>query len=403
MLKKIYFILFLLLVKINFLYANLLFDDIFNVYGSGNYTKEDHLFQERRIDNRFITTYTNEKLGLKVESHILSSYSRNKKQTYPIPVKLIIKSDKNNLFRLSREDNIIRNDSLTNKIDRLYVSYSHNNYEFVLGRNNLNWGRGKVFSVADFFNSSSPSFYNGDYKIGTDLAYFVYSIDSNSNISFVFNPKRDYQNGNFSLYDSTFAVRYIKSNSYSDYNITAAQYLRDYVFSFGFTTDFVLNTIFKVETSLWSPEYDRGEIISAGLVGLEKEDYYFDYYTTLYVEFYHNGFGKKSLNADLNSSLERRKEYQEANIFGINYLSIGASVEVINSVYLNYSNIISLQDYSLFNLISLKYSYSKQLDVGVSYIQSLGTKNKEFGGNCLDKICVGMISSIMLSATYSIK
>jgi hypothetical protein len=413
MLRAIFIVLVLFFINVGLLRANLSFDDTVNMYGSVDYSydNKNKSYLTSRIDNRFITSYVIDPsygdVGFKAEAHLLSSYSRNLNNGFLIPINLVITDDKTNLFNLTRVDTLYESSNYTNtlinRIDRLYFSVFNDNYEVTAGRSTVTWSRGRIFHVSDFFNPQTPAFYDSDYKIGTDLIYLNYSLDSNSNLSVVANPKRNYSTEDVTWKDSTFAIRYFRSNSNSDYSISLAQYLRDYALSFGSSLDFFYSSVFRVDTSFWLTEEDRGKVYPSVMLALEKSDYYFDYSTTIYLEYYHNGFGRDNSNESISNSMLKRVENKDTYLVGKDYFSIGAIVELTSYLNLNYSNIISLNDYSLFNLTSITYSYSTNLDLGVSYMQSIGNTGDEFGKNCNEQlnVCYSTLASVMLSITYN--
>jgi hypothetical protein len=400
----------LLLFSIN-AYAGLSFNDYFNISGSENYNRDNDTKVQMnfRADNRLISSYlvdpTSESVGFKFEAHLLSSYSRAPNNAISLPTTLVIRDDRTNLLNMyhSRQfnQNSTYGDSITNKIDRLYFSIFNNNYEITAGRTTITWSRARMFHVSDFFNPQIPGFYDGDYKIGTDMVYVNYSLDANSNVSLVANPRRNYETEDISMEDTTFAWRYFHSNQTSDYSFGIAQYLQDYILSAGFSTDFIWGAVLRFDSSFISPEYNRDNFHPMTMLGVEKSDYFFDYSTTLFMEYFHNELGRKNNHAPISNTMQKRLQNQDIFILGKDYLSLGAMVELTPYTNLNYSNIISLKDASLFNLLALTYSYSQSLDLGLSYIQAVGRRGDEFGRNCVGNTCSSMGASLMLSANYS--
>jgi hypothetical protein len=217
----------------------------------------------------------------------------------------------------------------------------------------------------------------------------------------VANPKRNYETHDITEEDTTFAWRYFQSNQTSDYSVAVAQYLRDYIFSAGFSTDFLLGSVIRFDSSFISPEYDRDHISPMTMLGVEKSDYFFDYSTTLFVEYFHNELGRKNNHAPISHTMLKRLQNQDIFILGKDYLSLGAMIELTPYTNFNYSNVISLKDASFFNLLALTYSYSQSLDLGISYIQPIGGRGDEFGRNCVGNTCTSMGATLMLSANYS--
>jgi|GEM_PF-5558525 len=392
-------------------YAGVSFNDYLGISGAENYNRDSDpkIRSSFRADNRLIGSYivepSSDNVGFKFESHLLTSFARSPSGEVSLPTDLVIKNDRTNLFNLYNNHQFNQtsnyNDNIINKIDRFYFSIFNNNYEITAGRTTITWSRARMFHVSDFFNPQIPGFYDGDYKIGTDMVYINYSLDANSNVSLVANPIRDYETRDLSMEDTTFAWRYFHSNQTSDYSFAIAQYLRDYILSAGFSTDFIFGAVLRFDSSFISPEYNRDKTYPMTMLGVEKSDYFFDYSTTLFMEYFHNEMGRKNNHAPISHTMLKRLQNQDIFILGKDYLSLGAMIELTPYANFNYSNVVSLKDASLFNLLALSYSYSQSLDLGLSYIQALGKKGDEFGRNCIGNTCSQMGATVMLSANYS--
>lgn len=417
-----------LLIVYNFpikLLAEFTVNDNINFYGNNHIDTYQSIDEnanqavDLRLDNRFMTAYTTN--HFKSEFHLLTSVSNYVQNNFTIPVNLPIEGDKTNLFRLTRTDNF-NNSSMVNRIDRINFTYYDNNLEATIGRTALTWSRGRTFHVTDFFNPQNPGFYDGDYKIGTDMAYVNWAVSDNSYFSVVANPKRNscllnpkHSNscdGDVTMKDSTFASRYIYSNAWGDVSIIIGQYLEDYALGGGFSYGLWGGTVLRTDVSFWSPEYDRQDYQSMAMVGLEKGLSIFSRNITLFGEYYHNDFGTKSPkneNLTLNPTMQRRVLEMDTYLIGKNYISLGALVEISSYWDFNYSNIINTDDGSMFNFISLSYEATDAISLSVTIGQSLGDTGDDFGDICIagtgntgENTCYQMETIFMLGLSITL-
>ncbi len=337
-----------------------------------------------RFDNRFIVNYTNNS-NFKAEFHWLLSTQNYKDTNYDIPVQLVVKDDKYSLFNLT---NVYSGSNYTiiNKIDRLNATIYNDNYEFTLGRTALTWSRGRIFHVTDFFNPQNPGFYDGDYKIGADMAYANINLGDAGSLAIVANPKRNHQSLDVTTKDSTFATRYLYSNETLDFSVMLAQYLQDYTLATGMSTSFLFGSVLRGDISFWLPEFNRENIYLEYVVSIERSFDVFDKTSSLYVEYFHNDFGYNG-PADkaiynMNATMVRRFQEEDTYLYGKDYMAIGFTMELSTHINFAYSNTINLYDYSSFNSISLSYSATDNLTFSLGVSVPFGKLNDEFGKQC---------------------
>ncbi len=77
------------------------------------------------------------------------------------------------------------NTLLNSQIDRAYIEYMNGNFEILIGRQRINWGRSLVWNPNDIFNAYS--YYDFDYmeKPGADALRAIYYTGMASSIEFV--------------------------------------------------------------------------------------------------------------------------------------------------------------------------------------------------------------------------
>lgn len=359
-----------------------------------------------RLDNRFITSYQND--NFKSEFHLLTSVQNHSTPDYQIPVVLVVEDDKYSLLNLTA---VSSNNNLymVNKIDRLNISYFNNYVDITLGRTALTWSRGRIFHVTDFFNPQSPGFYDGTYKMGTDMLYTNFSLGDAGSLSFVANPKRNHTTLEVEAQDSTFATRYLYSNNLIDVSFMVAQYLRDKTIATGISSDFIFGSVIRSDVSLWQPEYDKTNLELMYVISLERSLEIFTKTSSIFVEYFHNDFGYKGQSnlalANLNPTMKSRFEEQDTYLIGKDYLAIGFTIELSQYIMASYSNTLNLYDYSSFNSLSLSYSATENLSVATNLTLPMGGLNEEFGKQCGingdPNNCFELNPMIMLSLSYN--
>ena len=361
-----------------------------------------------RIDNRFVAEYINN--DFKIQFHLLSSLSNNYvDESKDIPINLVIKNDDLSLFRMY--SNVKVGDmNFINKVDRLNFSYSKENYKIILGREGLTFSRGRVFHANDFFNPQNPGFYDGDYKIGSDLAYFNYGFNQQNNITLVYVPRRNYETKDVTFDDSTLAIRYSYNNDIFDYSFLIGQYLRDYTIATGASFDFFFGSVVRFDTSFWQLEdYDNNDIYNITMVGIERPFLVYNKTLTFFMEYFYNqlGYDGDTSSADyfskINKSLIKRINNQDTYLMGKNYGAIGLIFEINQYTSLTYTNTINLYDLSLFNSFGVSYSVNDKLTLSFTAAIPVGGKGDEFGKVCYYGAteCFSMGSVFMFSFNYS--
>ncbi len=408
MIKKLVVMLFMcLLIPINSLKSEFYFNDYID--SSLNYNSSAKDFDQNsnnadlRLDNRAVLGY--KKGGFKVETHLLTSVSNFSNPVLQIPVDLVIEDDRYSLFNLT-STKYNNNSTLVNRIDRLNISYTGQNYNFALGRTTLTWSRGRTFHVTDFFNPQTPGFYDGQYKLGTDLAHFSYLFSQNHSATIAFNPKRDHETGALTAKDTNAGFRYLFSNENVDISFILGQYLRDTVIATGFSTGFIYSSVLRADVAVYKPYEDRSQNFVASVVGLEKSLFIGNTFANIFAEYYYNGLGNNNIQSinDINASMVRRLMERDTYLLSKNYLSLGTSVELGSYFFLNYSNIISLKDLSAFHFVGASYNYSNRTDIALSVGIPYGYKNEEFGKIYQEETgkYIGMGALVLLGLSYAI-
>ncbi len=82
---------------------------------------------------------------------------------------------------------------LVHRLDRLHLSLTGDKTVVRFGRQAVSWGNGLIFNPMDFFNPFDPAAVDTEYKLGDDMLYGQYLLDSGNDWQLVNVQRRDEQ------------------------------------------------------------------------------------------------------------------------------------------------------------------------------------------------------------------
>lgn len=178
-------------------------------------------------------------------------------------------------------------------IDRLYMDYHTNKWQFVLGRQRINWGKNLVWNPNDLFNAYS--FFNFDYeeRPGTDAVRVKYFTSGNSSMEFALNYADDWK-------DNKVALKYNFNKFQYDFQMIAAKYLENYTLGLGWE-GVIKDVGFKGELSYFMPYSNSEE--ENDFVASTSFDYYFKNDISINVSALYNSVGMGGANSYNGSQL----------------------------------------------------------------------------------------------------
>ena len=225
-------------------------------------------------------------------------------------------------------------------IDRAYLEYFKNDWEFRIGRQRVNWGINTVWNPHDLFNAFS--FFDFDYieRPGTDAVLIKRYLGFASSIELVSNMFDDFDR-------SIIGLKYTFNKSNYDYQLIAAKALEDMCFGLG-----------------WS-----GNI---SLAGFKAEINYF-------VPYENNTARGSSIAASIGL------DYSFTNGFYLNYSALYSSdtADKLNVLAFSFNNSASvtarqLSPYKFSNLLQASYSFSPLFNASLAFIYFPGEQNALF-------------------------
>lgn len=174
---------------------------------------------------------------------------------------------------------------MVTQIDRLYLDYNFNKFQFTVGRQRVNWGQTFVWNPNDLFNTYS--FFDFDYeeKPGSDAVRFQFYPTYSSKLDIVAKLDHDH--------NITAAALYRFNKWQTDFQFIGGYYEEtDWVIGAGWSAT-LLDGGLRGEITGFFPDKDFSDT-TATVVASLGYDYTFKNSLMVLVEALYNGYGKKS-------------------------------------------------------------------------------------------------------------
>jgi len=269
--------------------------------------------------------------------------------------------------------------NITNRIDRLSITYSAPSFVLRAGRQAITWGNGMVFHPADIVAPFAPNAVDTAYKPGADMVYGQYLFDSGADIQAIAVPRGNIAQGPILFDASTYAIRGHLQLGNLETSLMFARDRSETLASLGFSG--------ALGGASWSAEYvnwmlNGGTVQPSWVVNISNFGSLFGRNIAYFGEFYHNGFGVDASTplSALPASLIKRISTGQVFVAGRDFLALGAQVQITPDLTISPNAIINLNDHSALTGVSANYTLSDNTNVVLNYTQPIGARGTEFGG-----------------------
>lgn len=269
---------------------------------------------------------------------------------------------------------------LVHRFDRLALQYRGATWGVTVGREAVSWGSGLVFQPMDLFSPFAPTTVDRDFKAGDDLLIVDKLFDDGSDLQFLGVARRDLD-GDATADVASAALKWRKFLGGNELELFGGRHYRDQVY--GGALRLPLGGA-MLRTDLVATRLDEdGDWILSGILNL---DYSFDLSgrpSYVFAEYYHNGFGVKSLPANpllLPEALTERLLRGEVFNLMRDYLALGGNLQWHPLWTQSLTLIGNLQDGSSILQTTLSYVPSDHATVEAGITLPIGRAGEEFGG-----------------------
>lgn len=275
---------------------------------------------------------------------------------------------------LSSSDTVVQN-----TVDRLNMSFSTPNFVVKVGRQAITWGSGTVFHPGDIVAPFSPNAIDTSYKTGADMVYLQYLFDNGADIQAIAVPRAAVLNGPVTYDSSTFALKgHVEAGSL-DTSLMLARDRADTVASVGLSG--------ALGGASWNAEYVHwalagGAVHPSWLINISNFGTLLDRNISYFAEYYHNGFGVDASTPldSLPVSLTKRMSTGQVFYAGLDYLALGALVQLSPDLTIAPNAIVSLGDRSTLAGVSVNYVLGDNTNLVFAYFRPFGAQGTDFGG-----------------------
>ena len=248
-------------------------------------------------------------------------------------------------------------------VDRLYVKQMFTVGEFVLGRQRISMGTGRIWNPTDLFNPINPANFSKIEKDGVDAFTGRIYLGSFTDFSFVVNPYDDFRKhnigakfrGNLAEYDFSCLI-----GRFGDRNVIGADFAGNF-FDAGFRGEGIYS----------APAHHGSNGFVKGILGFDNQ-----FTPELYglIEYHYNGEGTTDRNAYNLAELLRG---QILNL-STQYLAVMASYLLHPLVTVSASSITNLVDGSGLIAGSLLYSLTGNAGILLGAQLTFGEELSEY-------------------------
>jgi hypothetical protein len=271
--------------------------------------------------------------------------------------------------------------TLRHQVERLNATWRGEQWSLTLGREAQSLGGGILFHPLDFLSPFAPTTVDRDYKPGEDLVYLHRQFDGGGDIGFLAAGRRDTDH-DVSARASSFAVRGRTQIGATEVEGVIAEHRDDLQTGLGLRIP-VGGALLRTDVVAAKPDSQATRF--SVVINADWSFPVDDKLVYAFVEYYHNGFGVKRLDArvPLPPALAARLMRGEVYTLMRDYAGIGGSVQWHPLMTQSLSLVGNLHDGSMFLQTAFRFDLSDSQELEAGCLLLVGDAGEEFGGKAL--------------------
>ena len=139
---------------------------------------------------------------------------------------------------------------LYHRLDRLAMTVLPEWGTVRVGRQAVTWGNGLLFNPMDLFNPFSPAEFERDYKIGEDMVFTQFDVNSRGELQLLYVPRREAATEDVEWDQSSLAGKLHFGRDTTEFDIMVAKHYKDEVIGVG-STGYLGNAAWRLD-STWT-------------------------------------------------------------------------------------------------------------------------------------------------------
>jgi hypothetical protein len=274
------------------------------------------------------------------------------------------------------------NDSraVVQRLDRLHLDYRGERAVVRFGRQAVTWGNGLIYTPMDFFNPFDPAAVDTEYKLGDDMLYGQYLLDSGSDWQFVSVQRRD-EDGDVDSTVSSTALKFHGFGVDREFDLLVAEHYDQWVVGAGGLVN-IGEAVLRGDITLT----DARDGWETSLVANWSWSWVWGGHNVSAVaEYFYNGFGLKESDyspEDLREDRDLVERLARGELFtiGRHYLAGSLLVEVNPLLNVTPNLFLNADDGSALAQLVLQWDPAQDWQLLGSVAVPLGSSNTEYGG-----------------------
>lgn len=269
---------------------------------------------------------------------------------------------------------------MVQRLDRLHLDVSSDNAVLRIGRQSVSWGNGLFYNPMDFFNPFDPAAIDTEYKLGDDMLYGQYLLDSGSDLQGVVVQRRG-PDGKADADTRSWAAKYHGFSVTREFDLLIASHYSQSIIGVGGSTN-LGDAVIRGDLTLTDAE--RGWTASLVLNGSwswiagERN-------MSGSIEYFYNGFGLKGSDYATGGFLDApdllaRLRRGELFSIGRHYLAGSVQVEMHPLLNLTPALFYNLGDGSALAQLGLRWDMAEDWQLLGAANVPMGPARTEFGG-----------------------
>ncbi len=250
-------------------------------------------------------------------------------------------------------------------IDRLYGKYEGDVIAFIIGRQLISWGTGRVWRPTDLFNPLNPADYGKIERDGADAAAARWYAGDFTDLQVVYNPDRTTRFDNW-------GARFRTNASGVDFSFMTGSIGDMWRVGMDFAGN--LFTAGIRGEALWSRPRTPDSVRTTAVAWMLGVDHQLTPALYALLEYYHDGAGASS------SGLYRYDRLAAGEIInlGSDYLVVMSTYLVNPLLQVSATANLNVRDGSAYVMPGVSYSLAQNLQGGLSAMITLGPSGSEF-------------------------
>ena len=269
---------------------------------------------------------------------------------------------------------------LVQRLDRLHVDYTAGKAVLRFGRQAVSWGNGLIYTPMDFFNPFDPAAVDTEYKVGDDMLYGQYLLDSGDDWQLVSVQRRD-GDGDVSSSESSTALKYHGFGLEREFDLLLAEHFDQFILGAGGVMN-LGEAVLRGDITIT----DARDGWETSLVASWSWSWvWWGHNVSAVSEYFFNGFGLRESDytpekireaTDLLDRLARGELFT----LGRHYLAGSLLVEVTPLLTLTPNLFINLGDGSALAQLVLQWDLERNWQLTGALTAPFGSGNTEYGG-----------------------